>query len=223
MVDDWKLIQRWAGVPDDGVPGGITARGIIEKAGLRREPQAACTDITPRMVLELIEHEGIVLEAYKDSVGVWTWGLGVTNASGHQVHPRYKDKPQSLAHCLAVTVWLLRTKYLPAVLAAFEGHPLAEHELAAALSFHWNTGAIGRAGWVASVHAGRTEEAKAKFMDWRKPAEIISRRKAERDLFFDGKWTSDGVVPVYSVAKPSYAPRGAKMIDISAALMEAMK
>ena len=223
MVDDWKLIQRWAGVPDDGDPGAITACGIIKKAGLRHEAPVAYADITPRMVLELIEHEGIVLEAYKDSVGVWTWGLGVTNASGHQVHPRYKDKPQTLSHCLAITVWLLRTKYLPAVLAAFGSRPLAEHELAAALSFHWNTGAIGRAGWVASAIAGRRDEAKAKFMDWRKPSEIISRRKAERDLFFEGKWTSDGVVPVYSVAKPSYAPRGAKMIDISAALTEAMK
>jgi lysozyme len=44
---------------------------------------------------------------------------GITQASGHAVFPRYKDNPQPLERCLAVFLWLLRTKYLPAVLAAF--------------------------------------------------------------------------------------------------------
>lgn len=34
MNDAWKLIQRWAGVDDDGVPGERTARAIIAKAGI---------------------------------------------------------------------------------------------------------------------------------------------------------------------------------------------
>jgi len=32
MKADWQRIQRWAGVPDDGDPGPVTARGIIAKA-----------------------------------------------------------------------------------------------------------------------------------------------------------------------------------------------
>ena len=33
--------------------------------------------LTRRTLLELVYHEGIVLEAYKDSKGIWTWGIGV--------------------------------------------------------------------------------------------------------------------------------------------------
>lgn len=43
MNDDWKRIQRWAGVADDGVPGPATARAIIAKAGLAARPSASFT------------------------------------------------------------------------------------------------------------------------------------------------------------------------------------
>lgn len=181
-------------------------------------PAVPCTTLTPRIVLEIAAHEAIVPEAYKDSVGVWTWALGVTNASGHQVHPRYKDAPQTLRHCLEVSIWLLRERYLPQVLAAFGGMPLSEAQLGAALSFHYNTGAIARAGWVQAWRTGEAAGAREAFMEWRKPAEIIPRREKERDLFFDGRWTGDGQVTVYDVAKPSYAPKrsSARRVDIAA-------
>lgn len=38
--------------------------------------------ITARVALELASHEGLVRQAYKDSVGVWTWSIGITSASG---------------------------------------------------------------------------------------------------------------------------------------------
>lgn len=173
--------------------------------------------LTPRGVLELLEHEGVVLEAYKDVVGVWTWGVGVTSRSGHKVM-RYKDNPSTMEDALRVYLWLLRDKYLPGVLKAFGNHPLSENELSAALSFHYNTGAIHRARWVKLHLAGRRAEARAAIMNWRKPAAILSRRKAERDLFFDGRWSSDGIVPVYSVSKPSYKPARARLIDITSEL-----
>ena len=179
------------------------------------------TDLTHATILEIAEHEGLVLEAYKDSKGIWTWGGGVTAASGHDVK-RYKDNPQSLEHVLAVYVWLLREKYLPAVLRAFKGYDLAEHELAAALSFHWNTGAIERADWVKDVLAGRMDEGFEDIMNWSLPREIIPRRKAERNLFFQARWSSDGLVPIYDVRKPSYQPGKARLVDIRAALSKAL-
>jgi len=148
--------------------------------------------LTVRGHMEVITHEAIVLEAYRDSVGVWTWGVGVTNASGHQVHPRYLRNPQSITRVLEVYEWLVRKKYLPEVRAAFGRIKLNEHQLAAALSFHWNTGGIARASWVRSFRDGKIEQSKREFMQWRKPPEIIKRREAERDLFFDGKWTNRG-------------------------------
>lgn len=171
-------------------------------------------DITPRIALELIAHEGLVTEAYKDSVGVWTWSVGVTDASGHKVFPRYKDKPQPLAHCIGVYLWLLRETYLPPVLAAFGPHDPSEAELAAALSFHWNTGAIARASWIRRFVEGDTAGARKAMLDWTRPTSLLIRRRKEQALFFDGQWSGDGTALVYGVAKPSYHPSRGKRIAV---------
>jgi len=159
--------------------------------------------ITPNIALELIAHEGIVQEAYKDSVGVWTWSVGITDASGHKVNPRYKDKPATIERCVEVYAWLLREKYLPPVLAAFGSHEPTEAELGAALSFHWNTGAIARASWIKKFVAGDVAGARKSVLDWARPKELLVRRKKEHALFFDGKWSNDGTALIYDVAKPS--------------------
>lgn len=162
--------------------------------------------LSPNTAMELISHEGIVREAYKDSVGVWTWGVGVTNMSGHEVYPRYKDNPQELKRVLEVYEWLLRTRYLPDVHEAFDGYKLKEHEEAAALSFHYNTGAIKRATWVEDVLNGHLQKGYENIMNWRSPPEIIPRRKKERDLFFLGHWSHNWTTNVYPVSKPRYTP-----------------
>ena len=172
--------------------------------------------------MELLAHEAIVREAYKDSVGVWTWSVGITTASGHDVYPRYKDNPQTLRRCLEVFEWLLRTKYAPDVEAAFEGHTLSESQFGAALSFHYNTGGIGRASWVDLWKEGEIAEARESFMNWRRPPETIPRREKERNLFFDGVWSNDGTVTEYPVKKPGYAPDfgGGKRVEIKDVLDE---
>ncbi len=217
-----RRIQTLVGVQSDGIYGDQTADAILSK--LNAPPPQVTKNITERIMLEIVEHEAIVREAYKDSVGAWTWGVGVTSASGHSV-TRYQDNPQTIEHCLKIYEWLLRTKYLPDVLAAFPGVSLTENELGAALSFHWNTGAIGRAEWVKSYLAGKRDAAREQFMNWSTPREIIGRRKLERDLFFDGKWSSDGRVTVYQrVRKPSYTPdwSSATQVDIRDELRKVM-
>lgn len=172
--------------------------------------------ITKRIALEIIEHEAVVRELYLDSVDVPTWSVGITHFSGHQVDPRYRDNPQSLERCFEVFEWALRVNFLPAVLREFQGHELTEEQLGAALSFHWNTGGINQAIWCDQWKDGRVDDARASFMNWSKPPEIIPRREKERDLFFDGIWTSDGVVTEYPVLKPSYKPdfRHPKQVDV---------
>lgn len=211
-------VQRWLGVTADGWGGVATMAAFLDRTG-----QGFSGQLTQRIALELISHEAIVPEAYKDSVGVWTWGVGVTSKSGHSVE-RYKDNPQSIQRCLEVYLWLCRTRYGPEVMAAFRGRPLTEAQFAAALSFHYNTGAIGRASWVEAWLAGDVQTARDRFMEWRKPASIIERRAKERGLFFDGVWTGDGKATVYDVAKPSYSPRwsSARKVDVSQALTAAL-
>ena len=173
--------------------------------------------LTKKAMIEIVSHEGIVLEAYKDSKGIWTWGIGVTDASGHSVG-RYKDNPRSISKVVEIYKWLLETKYLPPVLKAFKGHKLSENQLAAAVSFHYNTGAIERASWVRSFKEGKIAQARREFLQWKKPPEIFDRRKKECALFFDGLWSNSGLVTVYTkVNKPSYTPnwKSAKRIDIT--------
>lgn len=180
-------------------------------------PGPACSALTVPIVLEIAEHEAIVREWYKDSKGVGTWAMGVTDASGHRV-ARYKDNPQTIRRCLEVSLWLLRTKYLPPVLAAFTV-PLSEAQLAAALSWHWNTGAIGTTAWPALVNQGRNAEARD-FLEshYLNGGTLATRREAEAALFWEGKWSGDGLTTIFDVAKPSYAPKwsSARRVDISA-------
>lgn len=195
-----------------------TGKGFVQSevdrldAAFEGKPSNA---LTARMLLELFSHEAIVLEAYKDSENVWTVFGGLTAVSG--VNPLdYKDKPASLEVGVTKTFNRIRDKYAREVVAAFGGRSLTEAQFAAALSFHWNTGAIGSATWVKSFLAGNVANARLEFMNWRKPASIIERREKERDLFFDGKWTNDGRTTVLQVNKPSYYPRwsSATKVDI---------
>jgi lysozyme len=226
----WALIfsaakrrnARWADLADvNAFKAEIEGALAIQQASPPAAPSPPSgrqvSPITARIANELISHESIVAEAYKDSKGIWTWGVGVTNASGHEVHPRYLDKPQDIRKCLEVYIWLLTQKYLPPVVRAFN-RPLSEAELGAALSFHYNTGAIGKASWVKLVNAGETAKARVAFMLYNKPHEIIERREKERDLFFKGEWSGDGKVNVYPVRRPSYAPNWAKCqrVDVTA-------
>ncbi|MGB1254075.1 MAG: lysozyme, partial [Candidatus Promineifilaceae bacterium] len=120
--------------------------------------------LTTRIALEVASHEAIIRQAYKDSVGVWTWSVGLTSMSGHNVE-RYIGKPQPLKKCLEVFLWALE-RYADDVREAFAGHSLSDEEFAAALSFHWNTGAIKKASWVKQWKSGQIAAAKKSFMNY---------------------------------------------------------
>lgn len=209
-------------VPPPGFTSGDIAvlDTLADKWGI---PRLDADPLTVRVALELLEHEAVVQEAYLDSVKVWTWAVGITKASGIDV-ARYKDNPQPMATCLAAYADRLRKVYVPDVLKAFAGREITEAQFAAALSFHYNTGAIKRASWVGLWLNGKVSAARASFMEWRKPAAIIKRRQAECDLFFDGEWAQTGMVTVYPVRKPSYQPDFAKgkRVDVRADLAAAL-
>jgi lysozyme len=171
------------------------------------------TELTPRIVGNLLCEEGIVLQAYRDSQNIWTAFGGIATTGGFNVL-QYKDKPQSLRFALQVTVDALRTRYFPEVLKAFHGAPLTEAQAAAALSFQWNTEAAATATWVADFLAGKPQ-AESDMMHWSHPPSIIPRRTREKNLFFHGTWRTDWRAPVYAdVAKPSYHPIHAQSVEI---------
>lgn len=239
LSDKNKAIQAKVGVAADGIWGDNSADAVIKALGIQYpapapsaswggmapKPDGGFKDLTVNAVNYCGTEEGIVLEAYKDSGGVWTWAMGVTNASGHQVYPRYLDKPQPLQDCVNVSVWLMRQTYLPAVLRAFTGYALAENELAAALSFQWNTGAIENTSWVGMVKSGDRAGAE-KFLrtHYLNGGTLQGRRDSEANLFFKGVWPVSAMSPQYPVSKPSYSPSWGKavMVDLRTAIKTAL-
>lgn len=176
------------------------------------------------VALETAGHEAAVLEWYLDNAKppVGTWGIGVTNKSGHNVD-RYKDNPQTMERVLEVYIWLLCNQYIPDVVKAFAGLSITEAQFAAALSFHYNTGAILKTGWVPLFRAGRMAEARKFWTShYLNGGALQDRRNAEAALFFDGTWANDGTILIYDVAKPSYKPVRPRRIDIRADMIRAI-
>jgi GH24 family phage-related lysozyme (muramidase) len=173
------------------------------------------TFVDAEVALEVASHEAVIRQAYLDSVGVLTWGVGLTNATGHRVD-RYVGRPADMQHCMNVYVWAL-DRYADQVREVFKGYTLTKAQFTAALSFHWNTGAIKRAQWVQSWKAGATQKARGQFMNWVTPKEITKRRERERDLFFDGVWYNKGKMLEYTELTAARTPRWSSgvMRDVS--------
>lgn len=147
-----------------------------------------------RGLAEIAAHEGIVNAPYKDVVGVWTVGVGHTASAGAP-DPAKNRREFSVAEIMDIFARDI-AKFEDGVRKAFT-RPLTQAQFDAAVSFHFNTGAIGRATWVKKFNAGDISGARKSMMDWRKPAAIIPRRTRERDLFFEGKYSSDGFATMY--------------------------
>lgn len=159
--------------------------------------------LTPKIVALLGTEEGLTLEAYLDPKN-WTYGMGIAATSGANIL-QYKDRPTTVDAALRASVAWIETRFMPAVLKAFAGHDLTEEQLAAALSFHWNTGAILTAQWVKDFQASKPTTAQHDLENnYLQGGLLAARRKREAALFFDGTWPADFRVPVWGVRKPSY-------------------
>lgn len=152
--------------------------------------------VSDKGLAEILSHESLVTSPYKDSVGVWTVGVGHTSGAGK---PNPQTMPKGVETPIAELVDLFRAdlaKYERDVNAAVKV-TLMQHEFDALVSFHFNTGAIARASLVKKLNAGDRLGAAAGMLEWKKPAEIIKRRTAEMKLFRDGKYSNDGKCTIY--------------------------
>ena len=141
------------------------------------------TDMTlsPRGLLEIVEHEGIVPAPYRDSAGVWTWGIGHTAAAGGPDPAKInRAMPQDVdaAVMAAIDQFAVDVRgYVARVNDAIR-EPLAQQQFDALVSFDFNTGGIHRAKLTAAINAGEPDAARH-FMGWLRPPEIRKRRTAE--------------------------------------------
>lgn len=139
------------------------------------------------------QFEGLRLDAYKDSVGVWTIGYGHTAAAGAP-KPRAGmriTRPEAEA-ILAKDLG----KYETAVEAAIR-RPASQNQFDAMVSLCFNIGPGKFSGsrLVAAFNAGDDHLAAQSFLAWRKAGRRVlegleKRREAERRLFLSGKTTT---------------------------------
>jgi lysozyme len=179
--------------------------------------------VSDRGIAELFSHEGIVPMPYKDSVGVWTYGVGHTAAAGK---PDPADMRRGIATPVEDVVAVFRRdlpRYEAAVLKAVRV-PLKQHEFDALVSFHFNTGAIGRASFVRRLNAGDRVGAAKGMLDWNKPPEIIDRRTAEMKLFRDGVYSNDGKASVYPATASGAVQWGkGRRVDVASLIAPPVK
>ena len=155
-------------------------------------------NISDKGLVALLSHEGIVPGPYRDSVGVLTYGVGHTKSAGSPDPAALKTgMPANLDAELVEVFEVFKrdiAKYEAAVDKAITV-PVSQHEFDAAVSFHYNTGAIATATWVKTLNSGNHSLAADQIMNWTKPPEIIPRRQAEQDLFRNGIYpTGDSIV-----------------------------
>ena len=185
--------------PADGLYGPKTAAAIMAAGANAFEPAkppaapVGAMATSPEGIFALAVHEGIVPAPYLDSVGVWTYGIGHTAAAGEPDPAKMpRGMPADLDRALQSVLAVFRrdlAKYEADVRRALKV-PVTQPEFDALVSFHYTTGAIGRAALVDALNRNDRRGAVAGFMSWIKPAEIIPRRKAEQALFRDGTYST---------------------------------
>lgn len=164
--------------------------------------------------LELIGHEAVVLTRYRDSKGIWTIGVGHTAEAGAPDPERYLEE-MPLAEAIALFRRDLR-RYEDEVNAAIEP-PLSQTEFDALVSFHFNTGGIRQAALTASINRGDKTAAAEQFMSWRRPVEIIGRRRKEQRLFREGIYSNNGkaqLIPATSDGRVQWGRARTISLDI---------
>ena len=132
------------------------------------------------------EFEGCRLTAYRDEVGVWTIGYGITN-SDFKITKKIIRKGMKISKATAEK-WLeesLNKKYLPLVLEYDKQYNWNQNELDSLVSFCYNIGSIKQL----TADGTRSKAVVAsKMLQYNKAGGrvyngLTRRRKAERALF----------------------------------------
>lgn len=142
--------------------------------------------------------EGRALRAYRDPVGVWTIGYGITNYDAGFV-ARYGKIGAGMSltpeQCEQELVRSLREGYEPAVNSALPGTKQATFD--AGVSFHYNTGGIKKASWPKALMRGDTSAAQASLLSWNKAggkvlAGLTRRRRREWSMIANDDYGPEG-------------------------------
>jgi lysozyme len=140
--------------------------------------------ISDKGVQVLRDREGCRLEAYQDSVGVWTIGVGHTAAAGEPIPCAGMIITQEDADALFDEDLDAYEDTVNAVIA----EPMGQNEYDAFVSICFNVGQSAFAGatFVDRFNAGNREGCAEAILWWDQPPEIIPRRQGEHVQFLGG-------------------------------------
>lgn len=129
----------------------------------------------------LIAREAVKTRAYKDSVGVWTIGVGHTSAAG----PPKVTPGLVITEAEAMEIFARDLVKYETVVDRAVTVPLADHERDALVSICYNIGPGGfaKSTFVKRLNEGDRAACAEAIMRWDKPASIVTRRAGERDQF----------------------------------------
>ncbi len=135
-----------------------------------------------RGVALIRDREGCVMKAYRDSVGVWTIGVGHT--AGVTEGDRCTEEQ--------ATAWLAEDlAWSEAAVNEGLSIPLEQHQFDALVSFVFN---VGQGQFQTSALRRRINSGDPHAVDefdrWHIPPEITSRRNAEREQFKGTQFTA---------------------------------
>ena len=137
--------------------------------------------------IDLLKHfEGCELEAYQDSVGVWTIGYGHTK----DVQPGDEWSESHANHMLEVEMEEYEGYVNNSVTA-----PINQAQFDALVSWVYNLGGgnLNASTMLKVLNAGQYEEVPAQMMRWNKAGGkvlegLTRRRQAEANLFMGKEW-----------------------------------
>lgn len=140
----------------------------------------------------IMQREGVVLTAYKDSVGILTIGVGHTSAAG----PPKVTAGLKITQAEAASILSRDLAQFEAAVNAAVKAPVNQNEFDAlvSLAFNIGVGAFKKSTLVRKLNAGDRSGAADQFLVWNKAGGktlqgLVNRRKAERLQFLSGSNT----------------------------------
>ena len=149
----------------------------------------------------LMDREGVRTKAYKDSVGVWTIGVGHTAAAG----PPDPRAGLTITRAQALALLANDLKSYEAAVNTAVKRPLTQNQFDACVSLCFNIGQGGfkKSTVVKRINAGDMRGAADAFMMWVKPPELRGRRAAEKLQFLTPYKSSTAPRPAPPAPRPA--------------------
>lgn len=148
--------------------------------------------------------EGLRTKAYQDVAGIWTIGYGHTSAAGSpKVTPGLTITEKQAEDILKQDLVKFETQVSSLVKV-----PLNDNQFAALVSFHYNTGALGKSTLLKKVNSKDFKAVPGEFLKWVNAGGkfvkgLQNRREEEVQLWLTGVPQDSTQKPTKPLSKPA--------------------